>query len=87
MPFEFDPAKSASNKSKHGIDFIEAQAIWIDEERVETIMPTATEKRWQMLGLAGGKLWSVIFTHRGENVRLISVRRARKKERERYHGC
>ena len=30
MEFEFDPEKSASNKDKHGIDFIEAQALWQD---------------------------------------------------------
>ena len=30
MEFEFDPAKSAANKDKHGIDFVEAQALWLD---------------------------------------------------------
>ena len=86
MPFEFDLAKSASNKIKHGIDFVEAQVIWLDQKRVETTMPTASEQRFQMLGLIGEKLWSAIFTHRGEKIRLISVRRVRKDEKERYHG-
>ena len=35
MTFEFDPIKSASNKAKHGIDFVEAQALWQDDRLVE----------------------------------------------------
>lgn len=35
MPFEFDPEKSAANKTKHGIDFVEAQEIWTDTDRLE----------------------------------------------------
>ncbi len=38
-----------------------------------------------MVGLVGDTLWSAIFTNRGENIRLISVRRVRKYEKERYH--
>jgi uncharacterized protein len=36
MNFEFDDAKSSSNKAKHGIDFIAAQALWDDASRLET---------------------------------------------------
>jgi uncharacterized DUF497 family protein len=36
MRFEFDAAKSAANKLKHGIDFVEAQALWADPDRLET---------------------------------------------------
>jgi hypothetical protein len=86
MPFEFDPAKSASNKSKHGIDFHEAQAIWTDESRLNIAAPYFTEPRYQILGLINGKLWSAIITLRGENTRIISVRAARRVERKRYHG-
>ena len=35
MEFEFDPRNSASNKKKHGIDFIEAQVLWDDPDRLE----------------------------------------------------
>ena len=35
LEFEFDPNKSQSNKNKHGIDFIEAQALWLDAQKVE----------------------------------------------------
>lgn len=85
MPFEFDPAKSASNKIKHGIDFVEAQALWADEKRVEFNLPTLTEPRYQMLGLIHNRVWSAIITYRGENTRLISVRPAHRNERKLYH--
>jgi uncharacterized DUF497 family protein len=85
MPFEFDPAKSASNKIKHGIDFIEAQAIWEDDKRIEIHLPTLTEPRFQVLGLFRTRVWSAIITYRGENTRLISVRPARQNERKVYH--
>jgi uncharacterized DUF497 family protein len=35
MRFEFDSAKSAAHKGKHGIDFVEAQALWLDPDRIE----------------------------------------------------
>lgn len=35
MDFEFDPAKSESNAKKHGIDFVEAQLLWADDNRIE----------------------------------------------------
>jgi uncharacterized DUF497 family protein len=41
--FEFDPAKSIANKSKHGIDFIEAQALWEDANRLEAPARSTTE--------------------------------------------
>jgi len=85
MPFEFDPAKSASNKIKHGVDFIEAQAIWSDDKRVEIQVPTLTEPRYQVLGLIRTRVWSAIITYRGENTRLISVRPAHRNERKIYH--
>jgi uncharacterized protein len=85
MPqFEFDPAKSETNRAKHGIDFVAAQEIWPDERRLETDVKSSTEPRVQVLGRARGKLWSAFITHRGQAVRIISVRRARIEERRRY---
>ena len=52
MPFafEFDSAKSAANKAKHGIDFIEAQEIWTDPERLEIPARSLDEPRHQVIG-------------------------------------
>ena len=86
MNFEFDEAKSSSNKTKHGIDFIAAQALWEDALRIETPALSADEPRSQVVGRIGDKVWSAFITHRNENIRIISVRRARDNEEEKYYG-
>lgn len=73
--FEYDPAKTASNKTKHGIDFVEAQALWTGET-VAIAAKTVGEKRWAVLGMIGTQYWPAITTQRGKNTRLISVRRS-----------
>lgn len=82
--FEFDPAKSAANKDKHGIDFEEAQALWADGRLKIIDAGPATEVRFLAIGRIGELLWSAVFTMRGPIVRLISVRRARKDEKDLY---
>lgn len=82
MEVEFDPAKSAANKDKHGIDFVEAQALWRDD-RLEIVSSKARlteEERFLAIGRIDGKHWTAICTLRAEAVRIISVRRARKEE-------
>jgi uncharacterized protein len=78
--FVFDEAKNRANKEKHGIDFVEAQAIWFDPRRTHTAARTVCEQRLMVIGAVDGKLWSAVITYRGETVRLISVRRSRAKE-------
>ena len=86
MEFEFDPKKSKSNKDKHGIDFVAAQAIWDDIDRLEIPARTQDEPRTLIIGKTGEKLWSAVISMRGDNIRIISVRRARKEERELYES-
>jgi len=86
MRFEFDPRKSAANKVKHGIDFAEAQAIWLDPDRLETPARSADEPHFQILGRIGRTVWSAFVTHRHAAIRIISVRRARPEEKARYLG-
>jgi uncharacterized DUF497 family protein len=78
--FEFDPAKSAANLEKHGIDFEEVQAVWSDPLRLEIPARTFGEARWALIGRIGARHWTVIFTRREDRLRLISARRARKEE-------
>jgi len=80
ISFEFDAAKSAVNRVKHGIDFVEAQGLWNDPMLLEIPARTDDEPRYLVIGLVDGRHWSAVITYRGENVRLISVRRARKEE-------
>ena len=58
MRFEFDPAKSDVNKVKHGIDFVEAQALWNDRERVEWPGRSTDEPRFQIVGQVGETVWT-----------------------------
>ena len=86
MEFEFDERKSRANKVKHGIDLLEAQALWLDEALVEIPARSEVEQRVLVVGLMGGKHWSAFITYRGEAVRLISVRRSRDEEVAIYEG-
>jgi len=80
MHFEFDPAKSDGNKAKHGLDFDEAPALWDDPDLLEIPVITSDEPHFLAVGRIAGKHWSGIITYRGDAVRIISVRRARKEE-------
>ena len=80
MQFEFDPAKSASNKEKHGIDFVEAQALWYDERRLDVDAGHLQEAR----RITVGRIGNTFYTMRAGVVRIISVRHARLAERLGY---
>jgi len=78
--FEFDESKSQANLSKHGINFIDAQLLWDDPRLLEIPAKTEDEPRFLVIGLINVKHWSAVLTYRGENIRLISVRRSRTEE-------
>ena len=78
--FEFDASKSESNFQKHGIDFIEAQALWSDSNLLEVPAKTLDEPRFLVIGVIEQKHWSAVVTYRNGNIRLISVRRSRDEE-------
>ena len=87
MPlFEYDKQKSIANASKHGFDFVEAQKLWEDERFVEIPARTTEDPRYLAIGAIAGKSWSAVITFRGETIRIISVRRARIEEVEKYEG-
>jgi len=86
MKFEFDEGKSTLNKVKHGIDFIEAQELWLDTNRVEIAARVVDEPRFLIIGQIDTKHWAAVITYRSERVRIISVRRARDEEVKLYEG-
>ena len=86
MEYEFDPPKSKSNKNKHGIDFLEAQALWDDPDMIEIPVRTDDEPRFLVIGKIEGKHWSGVITYHEGKVRIISVRRSRKEEMDIYEG-
>ena len=84
--FEFDAAKSESNRLKHGIDFAGAQSLWNDPMLLEIPAKTEDELRFLVIGRIGERHWSAVITYRGGNIRLISVRPARTEEVSLYES-
>jgi uncharacterized protein len=84
--FEYDDDKSQTNLEKHGIDFLDAQALWNDPDLLEIRGKSEDEPRFLVIGLIGQKHWSAVVTYRNGTIRLISVRRSRKREVELYES-
>ncbi|MFZ0802752.1 MAG: BrnT family toxin [Terriglobales bacterium] len=89
--FEWDPAKARSNERKHGVGFEIALHVFEDHNAlVEQDRIEGGERRWQTLGLVGGVLLLLVaHTVRFEDdaeevIRIISARKADRKERQRY---
>jgi len=86
--FEFDPAKSDANTIKHGIDFVEAQALWSDDDLTALgVVNYGGETRHLFVGTIGRRRWTAVVTYRDEHIRIISVRRARPSEEMAYDRC
>ena len=84
MKFEWNPNKSESNRRKHGIDFEAAKALWLDDNRVEIYAPHPVEDRMILIAKHLDKIWAAMYTAREDIIRIISVRRARKREVDLY---
>ena len=82
--FEYDIAKSKKNKEKHGIDFEEARELWDDNQKVKIKSTYENEPRELVIAKRGEDVLVAVTTNRGENVRIISVRRARDYEVDSY---
>jgi len=86
LQFEFDINKSRSNKEKHGIDFVEGQALWQDIDLLEIKAKTTDEDRFLVIGKIGEKYWTAVITYRATNIRIISIRQSRISERKLYES-
>ncbi len=85
MKYEWDESKRAANLAKHEVDFIDAEYFdW--SSAIETIDDRFDydEERWVALGFIGKRLHVLAYTVRGENIRVISLRKANKRETENY---
>lgn len=85
MDFEWDTAKDAINKRKHGIGFREAAEIF----RGQMIVSHDTrrdygERRLIALGQYDGNVIRVVFTERGNSIRIISAWKANRNDRQSY---
>ena len=85
MKYEWNESKCKANIAKHGVDFIAAEdfnwssAIEVIDDRIDY-----GEERWITLGLIGNHLYVLIYTIRVDTIRIISLRKANKREREFY---
>ncbi|MEP0321525.1 BrnT family toxin [Bauldia litoralis] len=85
MEYEWDPKKAAANLAKHGVAFERvAQFEWNEAEIEEDDRSPYGERRFYALGMIDGRIHALIFTMRGEAVRVISLRKANDRERRRY---
>ena len=90
--FDWDPAKAASNRAKHGVAFDEAMAVFADPLALSRLDEDreGIEERWITMGAAGtGRLLLVVHTHVELNedriaVRIISARPATRREARQY---
>ena len=86
--FDWDEAKAEANYRKHRIDFETATEVFDDSfavERLDSPSPDHGEDRYVITGMAGGRLLTVVYTERGETIRLISARPATRREHDDYY--
>jgi uncharacterized protein len=84
MRFEWDERKRRSNLAKHGLDFFDVSGVF---EAPHIVVPSAyagEEDRFLAIGVLAGRLVTVVYTTRSEAIRIISFRRARHEERQKY---
>lgn len=91
--FEWDPAKDATNRLKHGVSFRDAQSAFLDPQReiAEDTAHADVEKRYLCFGVVSGRVMTVRFTVRGDVIRILGAgywRKGRRlyEERRRIHG-
>ncbi|MEO0034543.1 MAG: hypothetical protein RLZZ501_566 [Pseudomonadota bacterium] len=87
MEIEFDTAKDAANRAKHGLSLAFGARVFDDPDVL--ILPTIRQKdeeeRHKAVGMIDGKLYTAVHVWRGETVRFISVRRSNDSEERAYH--
>ena len=88
MKFQFDPTKAKSNLKKHNVSFADAEGIFYDPLAIHREDPYIEgEDRWIAVGMgSASQILVVIYTFRGDEIRLISVRRATRREVQNYEG-
>lgn len=83
--YEWDDAKRLKTIEKHGIDFTRAKQIF-DGLHLEIDARSVNELRRTAIGKIGGHVIAVVFTRRGNVIRIITARRARRNERENFRS-
>lgn len=87
MRFDWDNAKRLANLRKHGVDFVDAARLMLDRPCV-SVSPNSgsDDRRFIAVGVLDGRLYTVIYTQRGDVCRLISARKASDGEKKKYRA-
>ena len=86
--YAWDPDKAAANRTKHGVSFADAVAVFSDDLALTIADEFAAEECFVTIGNdAVGRVLVVVYTWRGtDTIRLISARKATRTERTQYEG-
>jgi uncharacterized DUF497 family protein len=85
MGYEWDPTKEKTNYAKHGVHFADAVGALEDERALTEPDDSTSEERFRTLGMDFlGRIVVVVYTYRGDDIRLISARKAKPKQQASY---
>jgi uncharacterized DUF497 family protein len=85
MEFEWDAGKAAANLRKHGVDFADATGVLFDELAITILDEKAVEERFITMGMDPlNRVLVLVYTWRGDRIRIISARKATAWERRQY---
>ena len=86
MDFEWSDAKRFAVLQARGLDFIDAEILFDGRPLYTVASPRSAEERWLSVGELNGRLIAVVWTRRSETIRIVTMRRAREREKERYRA-
>ena len=85
MAYQWNEDKAAANLRKHGIDFADAVSVFSDDLAITIPDERFDEERFITIGIdAFGRVLVVVYTMRGDEIRLISARKATRREQQQY---
>lgn len=85
MAYQWNEDKAAANLRKHGIDFADAVSVFSDDLAITILDERFDEERFITIGIdAFGRVLVVVYTMRGDDIRLISARKATRLEQQQY---
>ncbi len=87
VDYQWDEDKATCNLQKHGVEFADAVSVFADDAAITIVDEELDEERFVTVGMdAFARILVVVYTWRGESIRVISARKATRHERQQYEG-